>query len=316
VSLKVNLIYGDTGSTKTSRIGDAAEWYAQKTGKPVRGVFSDTGGYGAIEHLVESGVVIPFVLTHERGDTLIEDMDKLSRGWWPKDPKDPKSVLEYGKMESVSAILFDGATSICNMMMSYHESAVKYNATSDSIIATGVRVPEMPKDSFIRSGGYLRRFTGRSDYGGVQSRIKEFIRNSAMLPVPAEWTALETKGTDESKRPIFGPELIGQALTGSCGSWVGNLLHLDLLPTETEVDVAGRKVKIVKAEPFLFTRSHIDPADPTKTPYLAKVRVDKRLWNKIPPVMAPDLKAFYELLDKLDEEAKSMQSPILAGALK
>ena len=315
LTLKVNLIYGDTSSTKTSRLGDAAEYYVAKTGKPVRGVFSDTGGYDAISTLVADKKVIPFILSANHRENLIEDMDKLSRGWWPQDPDDPKSKLVYEDKlaDKCSAYLFDGATSWCQIMMTFHEGAVKYVQASDSIVATGVRVPEMPKDSFIRSGDYLRRFTGRSDYGGVQARIKEFIRNSAMLPVPAEWSALETKGTDEGKRPVYGPDFIGQALTGVCGPWFGNILHLDLIATPSEEVVAGRKIQIVKASPFMFTKPHIDPDDPSKVPYMAKTRVDKRLWDKVPTVMAPDLKAFYELVDKLQEDARGMGSPIVAG---
>lgn len=312
-TLKVNLWYGDTGSTKTSRLGDCAEYYAEKTGKPVRGVFSDTGGYDSIQKLVDDGTVIPFILSGpDREDRLIEDMDKLSRGWWPVEPKDPKSKLVWSDKVEHSAVLFDGATSWCHIMFTYHESQVKYVSQSDSIVATGVRVPEMPKDSFIRSGDYLRRFTGRSDYGGVQARIKEFIRNSAMLPVPAEWTALETKGQDEGKRPIYGPDFIGQALTGVCGPWFGNMIHLDLIPTEAEEQLPnGRKIKVIKALPYIFTRPHIDPDDASKVPYMAKARVDKRLWSKVPTIMEPDAKQFYQLVDKLAEEARGMGNSIL-----
>ncbi|MGH9968459.1 MAG: hypothetical protein ACREBG_11610, partial [Pyrinomonadaceae bacterium] len=123
MALKINMVYGDTGSTKTSRLGDAAEYYSRKFGKPVRGVFSDTGGNGAIQHLVDDGTIVAFVLTHERGDTLIEDMDKLSRGWWPEDVDNPKSKLLPPSLAGVSAMLFDGATSWCQMMMTFHEGA-------------------------------------------------------------------------------------------------------------------------------------------------------------------------------------------------
>lgn len=317
ITLKVDMIFGDTKSTKTSRLGDAAEYFFEKTGKPARGIFSDTGGYDPIAYLADEGKLIPFILSAPaRGDKLIEDLDKLSRGWWPKDPTDPSSVLEYGKIDNVSVYLIDGATSWCHQMMSAHTQAVKYMAASDSIVATNIRVPEMPKDSFVRSGEFVRRFTGRSDYGGVQDRIKEFIRNTAMLPVKTIWTALETKGNDEQKKPIYGPEFVGSALTGTSGPWFGNLLHLDFLPSEAEEIVGGRKIKTIKAEPFLFTRPHIDPDDPSKVPYLAGSRVDKRIWQKVPSVMAPDLKAFYILIDKLTEEAKGLQSPIIQGAGK
>jgi hypothetical protein len=271
-------------------------------------VFSDQGGYAAIESLVDEGVVIPFLLTNERGDTLIEDMDKLSKGWWPEDVRNPKSKLVYGPLDRVSCILFDGATSMCQMMMTFHEQAVKYNQSSDSISATTIRVPEMPKDSFVRSGDYVRRFTGRSDYGGVQGRIKEFIRNSAMLPVKSIWTALESKGSDETKKPVYGPDFIGNALTGVCGPWFGNLLHLDLVAVKAQEQVGSQRFDVVKAQPFLFTRPHIDADDPMKLPYMAKARVDRRLWSKMPPVLEPDLGKFYELVDRLALEARGMQT--------
>ena len=44
----VDCLYGDTGSTKTSRLGDAAEYYYKRTGKPSRLVSSDTGGWAPI----------------------------------------------------------------------------------------------------------------------------------------------------------------------------------------------------------------------------------------------------------------------------
>lgn len=311
--MQADLLYGDTSSTKTSRLGDAIEYYVNLFGKPARGVFSDTGGYAAIQSLVDTGMVEPFLLTSERGDTLIEDMDKLTKGWWPQDARDPKSKLVYGPLDKVSLLVFDGATSMCQMMMTFHEQAVKYNATSDSISATTIRVPEMPKDSFVRSGDYVRRFTGRSDYGGVQGRIKEFIRNSAMLPVKTIWTALESKGTDETKKPVYGPDFIGNALTGVCGPWFGNLLHLDLVPVKTSQVVDGQKFDIVQAKPFLFTRPHIDQDDPMKVPYMAKARVDRRLWDKMPAVMPPDLAQFYSIVDSLAKDAQRMKSVVVAG---
>ena len=315
LGLKVDMIFGPTKSTKTSRLGDAIEYHYGLTGKPARGVFSDTGGYEAIAYLKDEKKLIPFVLSAAaRGDRLIEDMDKLSRGWWPKDPEDPKSILEYGKLDDVSLFLYDGATSWCSMLLSYHEAAVKYMPQTDTIAATTVRSPDMPKDSFVRSGDFLRRFTGKSDYGAVQGRISEFIRNTAMLPAKSIWTALVTKGTDDySKTPVFGPDFVGSALTGKCGPWFANLLHLDFVPAQREEVVDGQKFKIIEAKPFLFTRSHINPEDPTKTPYMAGSRVDKRIWQKVPSVMAPDLAAFYRLIDKLAEEAKGMGSPIVQG---
>jgi hypothetical protein len=309
----VDAIYGDTGSTKTSRLGDAAEYHYKRTGKPSRLVSSDTGGWAPIQSLVTAGVITPFALVMQRPN-LIEDMDKLSQGWWPVDPDDPMSILERPKAgpPTHAALLMDGATAWCHMMMTFHEGAVEYDpnfldkdtGAKGGYRPTTVRVPEMPRGSFVKSGEYLRRFTGRSDYGGVQARIKEFIRNTAFLPVPAVWTALETKGADEGKKPIYGPDFIGQALTGVCGPWFGNLLHLDFVPVEKLVDnPAGTgKLKIIEAAPLLFTRSHIDERDPSQTPYMAKPRVARTMWNKLDPVMLPRLDQFYERLDAIAAE--------------
>lgn len=308
----------DTGTTKTSRLGDAAEYHYKRTGKPAQLVSSDPGGWTPIQGLVDAGVVKPFAMTMQR-PALLEDMDKLSQGWWPTDTSDPLSPLERSKEpldKQYSCRLFDGATSWCHMMMTYHEAAVEYDAnyTDKDTGAKGgyrpttVRVPEMPRGSFVKSGEYLRRFTGRSDYGGVQARIKEFVRNTAFLPVPAVWTALETKGADEGKKPVYGPDFIGQALTGVCGPWFGNLLHLDFVAVQGTVDnpvLKGQKLTVVEAMPLLFTRSHIDQDDPFKTPYMAKPRVARTLWNKVPAVMEPRLDKYYELLDQIAAEDRA-----------
>lgn len=330
VGSTVDAIYGDSSTTKTSRLGDAAEYYYKKTGKPSRLVSSDTGGWVPIQSLVTAGVIQAFALVMQRPN-LIEDMDKLSQGWWPVDPDDPMSILERPKAgpPTHAALLMDGATAWCHMMMTFHEGAVEYDpnfldkdtGAKGGYRPTTVRVPEMPRGSFVKSGEYLRRFTGRSDYGGVQARIKEFIRNTAFLPVPAVWTALETKGADEGKKPVYGPDFIGQALTGVCGPWFGNLLHLDFVPVEKLVDnPAGTgKLKIIEAAPLLFTRSHIDERDPSQTPYMAKPRVARTLWQKMPAVLNPRLDAYYELLDDIAKEEAhitkaSMDKLLAAGA--
>lgn len=309
-NLKVDAVYGDTKSTKTSRLGDAAEYWAAKTGKPAKGVFCDTGSYDSIRGLEDDGILVPFVLTMDRGDRLLDDIVKLTQGWWPRDPKDPTSPLQPPDFDKVSCYLFDSGTSLCEMMMAFHESSIKVikdENQQDVMVPTNVKVPEMPKDSFIKSGDLAFRFVGRSDYMGVQGLITRCVKNTAYMPVPAVWSFGEAKGADEFSKPCYGPDFIGNKLTGKCGKWFGNLLHLDLLATEQEVQVGNRKIKTIKATPYLFTAAHIDPDDPSRLPYMAGTRVDKRLWEKMPAVLEPRLDKFYELIDKLEAEAKGMK---------
>ncbi len=315
MQLDIHMIYGATGSTKTSRLGDAAEYYYERSGgKKVRGVFTDTGGFESIRSLVEGGVIEPYIVTGREGERLIETLDKLSRGWWPN----AAGKLEPPQLEEVSAYIVDGLTTQCAMMMTYHESSVTYNAQTGTINSTTVRAPEMPKDSYVRSGDYVRRFTGRSDYGAVQGRIAEFIRNYGMLGVPVWSSALDTKGTDDtSKKPIYGPDFIGQAFTGKCGPLFGHLLHLSLVPVQKDEKVGGQAFRVIQAQPYLFTRNHLDPDDPYKVPYMAKARVDKRLWERMPAVMEPDLGKFLHLVEEVAKEAaRTGESSALHSASK
>lgn len=308
---KADMIYGETGSTKTSRLGDAAEYIMRRYAKRSRLVSADPGGWEPIQSLIDDGTVEAFALVPERKN-LIEAMQKLTQGWWPANVNDPQSELKPPAMAEVGCVMFESATSWCGLMLQTYAGEVQWNEATKSISATNVRVPEMPKDSFIKSGSYVRRFFGRSDYGGVQSSIAEFIRNSGMLPVhKVIWTALETQGKDEAKRPVYGPDFAGQALTGVCGPWFGNLLHLDFVPQESTVQVGGKAMKVVKPQPFLFLRNHIDPADQYGLVYPAKVRAPRTLWSKVPDSMEPRLDKLYDLLDSLAAEEAAARTAVV-----
>lgn len=314
----VDMLYGDTGSTKTSRLGDAAEYYYETTGKPSRLVSTDTGGWQAIKALEVAGIIIPFRITPDRIN-MIETLDKLSKGWWVKDTSDPQSPLAPPD-NGAACVMFDGATSVCRMLMTLHESSVTYDDRTKTLSPQNIKVPEMPKDSFIKSGDYVRRFVGRSDYGGVQGRISEFIRNSGNLSIPAIWSALEDKGEDESKKPTYGPSFIGQALTGICGNWFGNFIHMDMVNVAVEIEnPAGKqfpKVPVTEQRPYMFLRKHLDPngADPYKLPYPAKTRASKEMWSRVPVVMEPRLDKLYKLLDELTAEEAKQRVTVVASA--
>ena len=145
-SKTVNLIYGSTGVTKTSRLGDAAEYYYAKTGLPSRLICTDNAGWGPIESLVDAGIIIPFKVTFLR-PYLVQDLSRLSQGWWPVDPQDPLSKLEPPKdLESkIAALLYDGWTTTCQMMMEVHQKAVTPGINKKTgemgIVPTTVRVP-------------------------------------------------------------------------------------------------------------------------------------------------------------------------------
>ena len=298
-------LFGDTSTTKTSRLGDAAEYYFEKTGLPSRLVCTDNAGWGPLESLVDRGIIQPYKVTSER-KFLIQDLSRLSQGGWPKDPEDPLSEIVRCDLSKIAAYLYDGITTTCQLMMEVHQSSI--TVTGGVMSATHVKVPEMPKDSYVESGDYSRRFVGRSDYMGVQDRIAEFIRNTSMLPIPAIWTALESKGEDDQKKPIYGPQFIGRALTGVCGPWFGNLIHLDFINKLVDVadpDNPAVKFQIEQPTPYMFLKPHFDPKDPLKIKYPAKVRAPRTLHEKVPAFCKPRLDLLYKFLDSLREEERA-----------
>jgi hypothetical protein len=189
---------------------------------------------------------------------------------------------------------------------------VKNSAGGDTMVATTVKVPEMPKDSYVTSGQYTYRFQGRSDYMGIQGEIAKIIKMSAHLPIPSIWSFGETTGEDEySSTPVGGPDFYGNKLTGRCGRWFGNLLHLSFIKSKEQVKVDNVTIEMERLKPYLFTARHTKQDDPKKIPYMAGTRVDRRLWSKVPSVMPADLKAFYKLIDSLQEEARSLGSVLV-----
>jgi hypothetical protein len=302
---RADLLYGATGATKTSRLGDVAEWIKQKYGLESRMISADPGGWSVIEELVKSkdnptGIINTFALIQHR-EYLYETVQKLCLGWWPSDPTNPQSVLVAPKdngLRDIGALFIEGLTSICDIL--FHTNMTDLE---------NIQVPEMPKDSRITSGEYVRRFAGRSDYMGVQDAIAEFVRDSGMLPVKKViWTALEQKGEGENKKPVYGPDISGQKATGRCGPWFGNMLHIQKTARDVQVDdpsLSGRKITVSKAIPFIYLRDHIDPTDTYKLPWPAKTRAPRKLWQKVPDFMEPDLAKFYTKMDELEAEAKA-----------
>jgi hypothetical protein len=91
-AFKADLIYGASGTTKTSNIGRAALWYHQRTQKTTRLVSADGGGYDPVQSLVDKGIIQqpwPIRLWNHR----VEAFDKACQGYWPEDVNNPESRL-------------------------------------------------------------------------------------------------------------------------------------------------------------------------------------------------------------------------------
>ena len=296
--VRPDIYWGKSRSGKTTMgVGRAAEYAYEKYGKPSRLICAPGEGWENITHLVDKGIIIPFNLTLAR-QFPIEDCDKLSRGWWPKDPADIMSPLiapkEAGNDPSaVAGWFFEGMASTAAALM------------QNTTLRTDVYIPGTPKDSFVKDGSTRWGFSGLAHYGWIQKRIEQWVKASAYLPFPVKaWSSLEAKGEVEQKRPVYGPEIIGQAATGHCPAWFNRMIHFSFVSKPQVVDdpldpAKKAKLTVQVARRLMFLQPHVEENDPYKLECLADLRVPVHLADKVPVVMAPDMKKLYEMLDSL-----------------
>src|ERR1017187_6644074 len=79
------MIYGNSGSTKTSQAYHLAKWINQKTGKTFRLIGANNSDSAPFEDsgMVEKGIVDYFDISNR--EVALADMRRLSEGFWPRD---------------------------------------------------------------------------------------------------------------------------------------------------------------------------------------------------------------------------------------
>ena len=213
------LIYGVSGSGKTTQVQELALWVQHKTGKKTRLVSASGGGWTSIIPAVESGLVVP---TYIRGRSHpVETLNKMTQGWWPQDPNDPASPLispnQQKDWNDIGGYAFDSMTEACEWMMSFMTNAEA--AGTFKISAQPMKFKD--GDTYFGS-------PSMAHYGNIQTRISDFVSNSKGLrDMYVMWTALELKATDDNTRlPLYGPDVSGRAKTAIAPAWFDNTLHL------------------------------------------------------------------------------------------
>lgn len=291
------LVYGVSGSGKTTQVQELARWIHDHGGKRTRLVSTSGGGWTAIKPAIEAGLVIPtYIRTREHP---IETLDKMTQGWWPADPKDPTSKLippeKQEDWNDIGAYAFDSMTESCEWMMSY---------MNNEEAAGNIKVSAQPMK--FRDGNTNYGSPSQAHYGNIQMRISDFVANSKGLRGKyVLWTALELKATDDNTRlPLYGPDVSGKAKTAIASAWFDNTLHLY---------ITGRGgLKKGEKEHRMYTCNHFE--DDT-IPFVAKNRahysfpIDQALVGN-----DCTLYNFIELLEesqkKATEKFKSTMKPV------
>ncbi len=289
--LSSTLLYGESGSTKTSQIASLAKWIKLRTGKRTRLYTSEPGGVGTIQHYIDAGIIDVWDISNR--PNAFETLDFAARGYWPDStgklvaPTD-ETWKEFG--------LFAHDSMSGNGEMLLEELRVKGAANE---IVGAEKAPQQFTSGTLRVAG-----SNQTHYGIVQGRVRKAINDSQRLPVHVLWTARELKVdvTDEltgKVKEVYGPLLAGQAMTASIPAWFGNCIHLNVI-REKALDPATKKEADKLVRKAYFVNHYVGD---NKAAYLAKLRIPPELVSEMPTekVLDADLSSMVWLFDKMDE---------------
>jgi hypothetical protein len=262
------LIYGPSGSYKTTQIGYFSEYIYELTGKQTRLISMDGGGWGPVQAHINAGFIDAWRITEEEEPMAL--LRKAGRGAWPK--KIGKNGIRIGDLDEptrderpralrdVGAYAIEGLSSISRRLLGH---------MANKNIAAG-----QASGTIFMEGDEQFGSPSQGQYGSAHAQILDLIRGFSSLPVERVlYTALEGKGQDDfTKKTVFGPEVVGKALTASIPQYVGDCLHFDDFTIEKGKDPSNEKIKLVETGTKVWFQKHPD-ADLPQVFWPAKPRL-------------------------------------------
>ena len=220
---KTILLYGRTGSGKTTQIGELAEFVYKTLGKKTRLATADRGGLltlipyvnlGIIEP-VEIGTTDPWIFLNRVVRGYIRD----SAGKW---------ILDKDKNSQIGLFAFESTHGIAQLLKLDMERKA----------ALGINIGGDTNTTFQASGDgeniKIGTTKGFQKYSIPQARIQEELLESQKLDTDyILWTSGVDKGDDDIvATKIIGPEVIGRALTSSLPRDFNYTIRIDVVPAQ------------------------------------------------------------------------------------
>lgn len=237
-------LHGDSGNGKTSVLGSFVQ-YVMKQGGKARLVTADN--IDVLEPYIDAGCleVWPIALW----DHPFEVIDYATQGYFPVDPKDPKSKLVAPSAETWATyklMMFEGLSHFSDMLM----KRLADLGGEGKYLGPGTRVnPSKGEADMIsfKDGEYGVGGNSMTHYGLVQKEMRKNILNTSVLPVQTIWTAHTIKATEDT-RPIYGPQLAGLKATAKAQAWFSSTIHAHTVEEKGKISYR------------LYLKEHVDKA--------------------------------------------------------
>lgn len=257
------VLYGASGTFKTTAIAHFARYMAEVTGKATLLFSSDGGGWEPCQEEILAGMISPYKC--DANTIPLPIIRKISQGYWPENPEEndiaklnfvPIDWTKYG------AMAIEGISSISRMLMRY---------VADKNIKMGEESTSRFSQPILVQGQVMTEHFGqnsRGHYGGVQSQVLSLINNFNALPSHYNlFTGHEKKIKGEVGVPVeFGIDVPGKAIDGAIPPMVGDYIHAQdyksfekiRIPDKTQKE-GYREEDIVRVKCRYYFMKHPDP---------------------------------------------------------
>lgn len=223
MSASTILLYGPTGSGKSTQLGILAEEVYTTTGKKTRVCSADFGGVDTISPYMDLGII---ELVELGSSDIWIFLNKVVRGYI-KTP-DGKWVKDEKRNAEVGAIAFESAHGIAQLLKMDMERKA----------GTGTAIGGDSNTSFDIAGDgekiKIGTTKGYQKFAIPQAQILEAIYESFKLPVQyVVWTAGISKDDDDvTTSKVVGPDVIGKALTGILPKDFNYTFRIGVVPSQ------------------------------------------------------------------------------------
>ena len=230
------LVYGESGTFKSTTAGVFADYIVERYNTMnerddgyVRLVTADSG-WGPMADQVKRGVIKPWSLKAIPRESTLAFVRAASEGYWPCEINNGianlvgTDTMYAPEFDGCAGYIWEGLTEVAALLMEHLQTTIK-NPAAIKVNQTGQFVQSIPgtKISYEFSG------STEASYLTVQNITQRYVKRLTGLPVDRVLvTSHEGKGTDnKTKRLVFGPMIVGKALTDLVSGWFGMTFHHD-----------------------------------------------------------------------------------------